>query len=98
MSAESAFPRITLIKSLLDDCVPELRGQLGRYTHIQSINGYLLDGLNIKDVSAIFKAEVKKNHAQLVVRYVHPKVRTPAQGGFGYEYIFIVQYTCIATI
>lgn len=77
MSPGSAFPRVTLIKTLNDDCLPGLQGRVGKYTHIQSINGHLLDGLYINDVTAIFKAEAKKNHLQLVVRYIHPKVRTP---------------------
>lgn len=76
MSPDSCFPRIALIKSLGDDCVPELSNRVGRYTHIQSINGQFLDGLNIKEISEIFQLETRRDQIQLMVRFIHLKRKT----------------------
>ena len=73
MSPDSVFPRIALIKALNDDCVSDLRRRVGRYTHIQSINGCFLDGFSIKNISAIFQSETKKDSVQLMVRFIHSK-------------------------
>lgn len=72
MAPKSHFPRIVLVKSLADDCVPSLKDCIGKYTHIQSFNGIMLDGLNISDVTSIIQTSSKMHHIQLVVRYVHP--------------------------
>lgn len=72
MAQKSAYPRVVLIKSFHQDCSEQLKMQLGRYTHIQSYNGVLLDGLNINDVSAIIQSSAHLSKIQLVVRYIHP--------------------------
>lgn len=72
MANKSLFPRIVLVKSLSDDCVPALTECIGKYTHIQSFNGILLDGLSIADATAIFQSAINMPSVQLVVRYVHP--------------------------
>ena len=73
MSPESVFPRITLIKELNEDCVTDLRHQVGLYTHIQSINGCFLDGYSVRNISAIFQLETKKENVQLMVRFIHSR-------------------------
>jgi hypothetical protein len=72
MAPKSLFPRIVLVKSLADGCVPSLRECVGKFTHIQSFNGILLDGLSITDATTIFQSAVNMTSVQLVVRYVHP--------------------------
>ena len=69
MAPKSRFHRIVLVKSISRDCVKELRDHVGKYTHIQSFNGVLLDGL---DISEVTKAFSQTSHFQFVVRYVHP--------------------------
>ena len=71
MSPDSEFPRIVLIKSFGNECVEDVRLKLGRYTHIQSYNGIFLDGMDIKDVTAIFQS-MRSPIAYLTVRYIHP--------------------------
>ncbi len=79
MSPDSEFPRIVLIKSFGSECVEEVKSKLGRYTHIQSYNGVFLDGMDIKDVTAIFQS-MRSPTAQLTVRYIHPiQNATPSQ-------------------
>ena len=72
MAPKSHFPRIVLVKSLFEDCLPTLKECIGKYTHIQSFNGILLDGLSISDVTTIIQDSLTASHVQLVVRYVHP--------------------------
>lgn len=74
MSHESSFSRIVLIKGFNEDCVPELQSKLGKYTHIQFVNGVFLDGLTIDKVTEIFRV-VLQNRIQLLVRYIHPRQR-----------------------
>ncbi len=50
---------------------------MGRYTHIQSINGCFLDGYSIKGISTIFQAETKRDSVQLMVRFIHSKKEKP---------------------
>ena len=45
---------------------------MGKYTHIQSINGNLLDGLNISEVTSTIQSSLNVSSIQLMVRYVHP--------------------------
>jgi hypothetical protein len=71
MSPDSEFPRIVLIKSFGNECVDDVKSKLGRYTHIQSYNGVFLDGMDIKDVTAIFQS-MRSPIAYLTVRYIHP--------------------------
>ena len=71
MAPKSHFPRIITVKSLADDCPPGLKKCVGRYTHIQSFDGVLLDGLDISEVVEIVKTAFKDSHVQLMVRYVH---------------------------
>ena len=72
MAPKSEFPRIVLVKSINRDCVQPLRDRIGKYTHIQSFNGILLDGLDISDVTSIIQSYSHMSYIQLVVRYVHP--------------------------
>lgn len=74
MSHESTFSRVVLIKSFNNDCLPELQSKLGKYTHIQFVNGVFLDGLSIDKVTEIFRI-VPQNRIQLLVRYIHPRQR-----------------------
>lgn len=75
MAPKSNFPRIVLVKSFNPDCMEQLKTQLGKYTHIQSFNGVLLDGLDISTVTSIIQASSHLPKVQLVVRYIHP-IRT----------------------
>lgn len=74
MSHDSMFSRIVLIKSFNEDCLPELQNKLGKYTHIQFVNGVFLDGLSIDRVTEIFRT-VPHHRIQLLVRYIHPRQR-----------------------
>ena len=74
MAQESPFTRIVLIKAFNDGYLSELQGKLGRYTHIQSVNGIFLDGLSIETVTRIFRS-VSQMRLQLLVRYIHPRQR-----------------------
>lgn len=78
MSRESMFSRIVLIKSFNEDCLPDLQTKLGKYTHIQFVNGIFLDGLPIDKVTAIFRV-IPDHRIQLLVRYIHPRQRRPLQ-------------------
>ena len=79
MSPDSEFPRIVLIKSFSNDCDKDVKAKLGKYTHIQSYNGVFLDGMDIKDVTAIFQS-MRSPVAYLTVRYIHPiQSATPTQ-------------------
>ena len=69
MSPDSEFPRIVLIKSFSNDCDKDVKAKLGIYTHIQSYNGIFLDGMDIKDVAAIFQSMRSPVH-YLMVRYI----------------------------
>ena len=71
MSRASQFPRIVVIKSFNQDCIQGIQEKLGKYTHIQSLNGVFLDGMNISEVTNIFQTS-KATEAQLIVRYIHP--------------------------
>lgn len=68
------FLRIVLIKSFNVDCLPDLQNKLGKYTHIQFVNGVFLDGLSIDRVTEIFRS-VTRHRIQLLVRYIHPRQR-----------------------
>ncbi len=72
MAPKSNFPRIILVKSISNDCMKAVREKVGKYTHIQSYNGILLDGLDISAVTSIIQATAHSPYLQLVVRYVHP--------------------------
>ena len=74
MSHDSMFSRIVLIKNFNEDCVPDLQNKLGKYTHIQFVNGVFLDGLSIDRVTEIFRT-VPHHRIQLLVRYIHPRQR-----------------------
>ena len=74
MSHDSMFSRIVLIKSFNEDCLPELQNKLGKYTHIQFVNGVFLDGLPIDRVTEIFRT-LPHHRIQLLVRYIHPRQR-----------------------
>ena len=71
MSPDSEFPRIVLIKSFGSECVKDIKSKLGRYTHIQSCNGVFLDGMDIRDITAIFQSMRSLTTVSLMVRYMH---------------------------
>ena len=58
------------MSSVSQDHHYDFYSKVGRYTHIQSINGILLDGLHIEKVTEIFR-KLPYHHIQLMVRYVH---------------------------
>ena len=60
-----------LIKGFNDRCSEYLRERVGRYTHIQSVDGVFLDGLPIEKVTSVFQ-NLRQPLSQLVVRYIHP--------------------------
>ena len=60
-----------LIKGFNDECSSDLRKRVGKYTHIQSVNGRFLDGLSTNNVTEIFQS-LKNPHVQLIVRFIHP--------------------------
>lgn len=70
MAEGAPFSRIVLINSISREFAYEFYSRVGRYTHIQSINGILLDGLDIEKVTDVFK-KVPDHHIQMMVRYVH---------------------------
>ena len=70
MAEGAPFDRIVLVSSVSPDHHYDFLSKVGRYTHIQSINGILLDGLHIEKVTEIFK-KLPYCHIQLMVRYVH---------------------------
>ncbi len=70
MAEGAPFNRIVLVSSVSPDHHYDFLSKVGRYTHIQSINGILLDGLHIEKVTEIFK-KLPYCHIQLMVRYVH---------------------------
>ena len=72
MAPKSHYPRVVLVKSFHSDCMEQLKSHLGKYTHIQSFNGVLLDGLDITTVTSIIQASSHPSKIQLVVRYIHP--------------------------
>ncbi len=72
MDRTSAFERIVLVKGFNDGCLPVLRERLGKYTHLQSVNGILLDRLTIDRVTAIIRG-LSQTRVQLLIRYIHPK-------------------------
>ncbi len=76
MAHESPFSRIVLIKGFNEDCLSELKQRLGKYTHIQFMNGVFLDGLSIEKVTEIFRV-AQQNRIQLLVRYIHPIRQKP---------------------
>ena len=74
MAEGAPFERIVLINSVnSSDFQYEFLRRVGRYTHIQSINGILLDGLSIEKVTDVFR-KLPEFHVQLMVRYVHMAV------------------------
>ena len=77
MAKESEFARIVLIKGFNDQCLKELPERLGKYTHIQAVNGIFLDGLPIERVTEIFR-NLAHPCIQLLVRYIHPTRRQDA--------------------
>lgn len=66
-----------MIKGFNDQCVKELPEKLGKYTHIQAVNGIFLDGLPIEKVTEIFR-NLPHPRIQLLVRYIHPTRRQDA--------------------
>ena len=70
MAKDSQFERIVLIKGFNDNCSSDLRERVGRYTHIQSINGRFLDGLTVDSATEIFQS-LKHPHVQLIVRFIY---------------------------
>ena len=89
MAPKSHFPRIVLVKSLTENCVPALKECVGRYTHIQSFNGILLDGLDMSDVTDIIQSATNMSYVQLVVRYVHPIKTTTYSAGLMGNNVFM---------
>jgi len=83
MAQKCMYPRVVLIKSFNPDCSDALKRVLGRYTHIQSYNGVLLDGLHINDVSSIIQSSAHLKKIQLVVRYIHPIITATSTKGLG---------------
>ena len=81
MAQKSPYPRIVLMKSFNSDCNAQLKTQLGKYTHIQSFNGILLDGLNIDTATTIIQKSSHLSKIQLVVRYIHPIKSDTLSGG-----------------
>ena len=71
MSPDSEFSQIILIKSFNSECAEDVKSRLGKDTHIQSYNGVFLDGMDIKDVTAIFQS-MRSPIVYLTVRYFHP--------------------------
>ena len=71
MARDSDFERIVLIKGFNDQCLRELPDRLGKYTHIQAVNGIFLDGLPIEKVTEVFR-DLAHLRVQLLVRYIHP--------------------------
>ena len=75
MSPDSEFPRIVLVKSIIDKShnvkVFKQKG-LVRHTHIQSYNGIFLDGMNITEANRIFRSQQNSPVAHLMIRYIHP--------------------------
>ena len=70
MAEGAPFNRVVLINSISKDTHYDFYTRVGRYTHIQSINGIFLDGLDIEKVTSVFK-KLPYCHIQLMVRYVH---------------------------
>jgi hypothetical protein len=70
MAEGAPFPRIVLINSFSSDYRYDFYSNVARYTHIQSINGILLDGLTIEKVTDIFK-KLPDHHVQMLIRYIH---------------------------
>ena len=60
-----------LIKGFNERCSDDLRERVGRYTHIQSVDGTFLDGMAIEMVTNVFQ-NLRHPLSQLVVRYIHP--------------------------
>ena len=76
MGHESPFSRIVLIKGFNKGCSSDIQKRVGKYTHIQFLNGIFLDGLPIEKVTEIFKV-VQHSRVQLLVRFIHPTRQTP---------------------
>ena len=70
MAEGAPFTRIVLINSISTEFRYEFYSRVARYTHIQSINGILLDGLDIEKVTDVFK-KLPDHHIQMMLRYVH---------------------------
>ena len=70
MAEGAPFTRIVLINSISSEYRYEFYSSIVRYTHIQSINGILLDGLSIEKVTDIFK-KLPDHHIQMMIRYIH---------------------------
>lgn len=68
MTFESQFPHIFLAESPADDCLPALKNCVKKYTHIQSFNGILLDGLDYSHVANIIETSFLMPSVQLTVR------------------------------
>lgn len=73
MDKFSSFPKIAVVEAFNENCLASCKKYLRRNTHIQSINGHLLDGLNIKQVFSIVQSECRKEHVQLMIRYIRSK-------------------------
>ena len=74
MAEGAPFERIVLINSISSNYRYEFYARVGRYTHIQSINGILLDGLSVEKVTDVFK-KLPDHHVQMMIRYIHMRDR-----------------------
>lgn len=68
MGSESVFNRVILVKRFSEKSI---ESQIGKFGHIQSINGELLDGLSIDMATHTFKT-AQQTFVQLIVRFIHP--------------------------
>ena len=75
MSDDSVFKKVVLVKRFTDKSI---ESSIGKFGHIQSINGELLDGLSIDMATQRFKSS-QLSFVQLIVRFVHPLKHSPVQ-------------------
>lgn len=68
MGDNSVFNKVVLVKRFAEKT---MEGSIGKFGHIQSINGELLDGLNIEAATQTFK-NTQRTFVQLIVRFIHP--------------------------
>ena len=81
MSSASTFSRVVLVKVLSNDCIEELRHNVGKNSHIQSINGHFLDGLSTEQAVEIVHKESEKKCVQLLVRNIHKADQSGSTAG-----------------
>lgn len=68
MGSGSVFDKVILVKKFSEK---SNEGLIGKFGHIQCINGELLDGLSIDEATSIFKG-AQQTSVQLIVRFIHP--------------------------